>query len=116
MVALAILGTGLFVLLEAHFASLMLFSEAQEAAEMRLFVEQAMGLAEVEVLAGETGGEGDFGERYPEYSYVYSATEAYGEEMPGLLEVMVMVNGPADERQLTFYVFDGNQVDPKTRE
>ena len=53
LMALAILGTGLFVLLETHSASLRLFGQAQEMETMRIFVEQVVGESERAVLHGE---------------------------------------------------------------
>lgn len=111
LVALAILGTGLFVLLEAQYASLTLFDQAQEEVLMRLFMAQAIGWAEAEVHSGENGGEGDFGDRYPGFGYSYVASETDKEGMPGLLEVVVRVRGPLDEREMKFFLYDGNQVE-----
>ena len=111
LVALAILGTGLFILLQHHFASLNLLVEAQEQALMRVFVRQVVAEAEREVLQGNDEGEGDFGDRYEGYRYTFSAKPFNKEDAPGLLEVTAKVMGPLEERELSFYIFDGTQIE-----
>ena len=109
VVALAILATGMVLLLETQYATLKLFDEAQELATMQLFVQQAVARAEQAVLTGEADGDGDFGERFPDFSYRFSATEVSQDEVPGLFEVQVAVRGPLDEVELRFMVYDGHQ-------
>ena len=48
MAAVAILGTGLLVLLDAHYAALRLFNDAREAVLMQGFLGRTLGQAEVE--------------------------------------------------------------------
>jgi len=109
MVALAIVGTALVVLLQAHYASQMLFDQAQQETLMQGFLEHAIGLAEAEVLAGRLSGSGDFGKRYPDYSYSFSAQQAGQSEMVPLYGVMVTVSGPGDVVNLDFMVFNLGQ-------
>lgn len=111
VVALAILGTGLLVLLEVHRNSLQLLADAQDRVTMEILLTRVIGEAEQEVLAGNDSGEGDFGKRYPDYSYTYSATLINEDDLPGLLEVVVSVKSPSEERQMTVIVYDGTQVD-----
>lgn len=111
LVALAILGTGLFILLQHHFASLSLLIEAQEQTLMRVLVRQVVAEAEREVLLGNDEGEGDFGDRYEGYRYTFSAKPFNEEDAPGLFEVTAKVTGPLDERELSFYIFDGTQIE-----
>ena len=111
VVALAILGTGMVILLETHFASMQLLVDAQEQGFFDSFLEAAVGAAETEVLFGEESGDGDFGERYPEYNYTFEAIQLDKDNVPGLFEVTVTVHGPFEDRVLVFYTFDANQTE-----
>jgi len=106
MVAIAIIGTSLLILLDAHYNAMNLFVDAREEALMQGFLEQALGQAEIDLLAGNLEGEGDFGERYPEYAFNYSA-ELIGEgEAIPLYEAFVSVIGPDEERSMSIVVFN----------
>ena len=109
VIALAILGTGMVILLESHFGSLMLFSEAQDATIIELLSKQGTTLAELEILMGEESGSGDFGEAYPEYSYEYTTLKIDEFEMPGLVDVTFNLMTPQQEEAITFNfrVYDG---------
>lgn len=105
MFALLILGSGLFVLLEAHYNALHRHVELRDEVLLRRLTQQALGLAEVQVLAGTLEESGDFGPRYPEYTYSFEAAEAGSEDHIGLMEVQVRVAGPAGERAMTALIF-----------
>ena len=109
VIALAILGTGMIMLLESHYASLMLFSEAQDATLIELLSKQGTALVEVEVLTGEENGSGDFGDAYPDYTYEFTTHIIDEFELPGLLEVEFSLHTPTDEEAhtFTFRVYDG---------
>ena len=110
VVALAILGTSLVLLLESQYGALRMYDEARQEATLQMLVEQACGTAEKEVMIGGASGSGDFGQRWPAYSYSYSAAQLEANQMPGLFEVTVDVTGPDAEKQMVFYVYDGAQV------
>ena len=106
LVSLAILGTAFFALLEAHYAGLRLYDSAWEEATLRGLTQQVLGLAELEVQAGNLSGEGDFGKRYPDYGYSFTA-EADEENDLGFYSVAVTVVTPAEEDvELMFYMYD----------
>jgi prepilin-type N-terminal cleavage/methylation domain-containing protein len=114
MAALAILGAALFVLLDAHYGALRLHDQARTRTVMHNFMVQAIGRAEVEVLAGNLSGSGDFGKRYPDYKYSYDAKEDEGDlagdalvaTLPIYL-VTVTVEGPEKSSlELQTKVFD----------
>ena len=105
MVAVAILGSSLLILLETHYAALKLFNQAREETLMQQFLERAIGEAEVEVLAGNLTGSGDFGKRYPEYKYTFDAAPTGEDEMIPLYDVTVTVDGPTDSRSMMMFVF-----------
>lgn len=111
VIALAVLGIGLFILLEAHFASLNLYIDVENEAIMDLLFTEAIGTAEFEVLSGNEFGGGDFGERYEGYTFNFSATARDPEELPGLFEVNVSIIGPDESRDTTFFLYDGTQID-----
>lgn len=105
MVAVAILGTSLLILLQTHHSAMRLFTEAREETLMLQFLERVLGEAEVEVLAGNLSGSGDFGRRYPDYSYSFEASLA-GDESTPLYLIIVNVESPADSRSMEMYVFN----------
>lgn len=105
LVVLAILGTALSVLLDAHFATLRLHQHIREETTMQTLLLNAMGRAEVEVAAGNLSGSGDFGKRYQDYKYAFDAQAGGSGDTPGLYRAEVTVTGPTDSRGMTLYVF-----------
>lgn len=99
MVALAILATGLLILLDVHYGALRLFNDTREEALMQGFLERVLGQAEMDVVAGKLKGEGDFGKRYPDYSFTYTA-QPMGDKASPLYQVQVTVKGPTDSRSM----------------
>ena len=106
MAAVAILGTGLLVLLDAHYAALRLFNDTREAVLMQGFLERALGQAEVEVMMNELEGSGDFGKRYPDYSFSFTAQPLQEEDETPLFLVLVTVKGPGDTRSMEMLVYN----------
>jgi len=106
VVALAVLGGVMFVLLETHFRALRLYESARDKVTIRNFISQAVGRAETEVLAGNLAGDGEFGERYPDYSYTFEAQQmAEGNIL--LYDVLVTVEDPEGENhEIVFLVYD----------
>lgn len=107
VVALGILATAMVILIESHYGSLRIFDTAQDTLILDSFMEHAIGAAEPEVLSGTLEGDGDFGRRYLGYSYSFSAEAVNEEEMAGLFEVTVTVQGPQSMREMNFLAFDG---------
>lgn len=105
MLALAILGSALFVLLDGHHAALRLFQQAQDEATTRSLMERALAMAEVELLAGNLEGSGDFGKRYPEHTFSFAAEQIGDEELP-LYQLAVTVEGPGESHEMTLFVYD----------
>lgn len=97
MVALAILATGLIILLDSHYGSLRLFSAAQDEMTRQSLLQEAMGLAEVGVLTGQLTGNDDFVRQYEGYTYSYSAELLDPTQGIPLYHVLVTVNGPDNE-------------------
>jgi len=111
VVALAVLGVAVFALLEAHYATLALFVDAEEASRADLVLGQAVAQAERQILSGEERGTGELGAYLPGYSYAFTATLSDETENPGLFEVTVSVTGPEFDREINYLVYDGRQVD-----
>lgn len=106
VVALAVIGGVMFILLETHFRALRLYESARDEVTTRNFLSQAMGRAETEVLAGNLAGDGTFGKRYPDYSYTYEAQQM-GEGYALLYDVLVTVKTPQEEKhEIVFLVYD----------
>ena len=114
LMALAILGLALVVLLEGHHTALRLNQELTEEIVMRQLSESVVARAEVGVLSGNFSDSGDFGNRYPGYSWSFEAFEASDDELVLLYSVDVSVRGPEEERTLTFYVYDLGAADAET--
>jgi len=106
LVAVAILGTALLVLLEAHYVGVRLGVYAQEEVTMNNLLQQAVAQAEVEVLAGNAAGSGEFGARLEGFSYSFEAQQIGEDERVALFEVLVSVEGPEETRAMTLYVYD----------
>ncbi len=105
MFALAILATAVFVLLDAHHAAMRLFQASHDLVLERQLHERVLAEAEVQVLAGELTGSGDFGERFPDYAYEYQAN-LISDERLGLYEVLAVLETPNGRKELTMFVYD----------
>jgi len=106
LAALAILGTALFVLLTTHNAALSLHQDIDDAATWRHLTEAAVSMAEVEILTGNMEDGGEFGSRYPEFRWHYEAAPAGSDQTILLYQVQLTLRGPAEERQVQFFVYD----------
>lgn len=104
MAALAILGTAMFILVDAHYSAFRLFEESREQIIERQLLERVLHEAELEVMAGEMSGAGELGARYPGYSYSFDAVQV-GDERLGLFEVHASLDTPNGDRELSTYVY-----------
>ncbi len=114
LVALAILGTALFVLLDAHYSALALHNQVREEVTARQLMDYAVAQAEVELLQGRLAGEFEFGNRYPDYFWSYEAILDQVDTAVQLFDVIVTVSGPDGDETLDFYSYDtglGNDLD-----
>ena len=111
VVALAVLGVGLTILIESHYSTIRTFTRAQEESEAKLAVVQASSFAEREILAGKASGKGVLGARFPEFSFEFKSEARDKKENPGLFAVELKITGPGLDRTLEYFVYDGTQVD-----
>ena len=110
LVALALLGVTATVLLDAHYGAMRLFMDTRDEVLMQGFMERALGQAEVEVLTGTLTGTGTFGNRYPDYSYSYTAQLMGSAETVPLYTVTASVTGPENEtKSMTVLVYNTSQ-------
>ena len=110
MAAVAVLGIAMFVLLDAHYTAMRLYDSVYSESLSRQLIESTVQQAEVLVVQGEFSGGGDFGNRYPEYSWTFEA-ERLGQEEIQLYQVNVTLNGPDEPRTLSFYTYAVNTPD-----
>jgi prepilin-type N-terminal cleavage/methylation domain-containing protein len=111
VVALAILGTGIVVLLETQYGTMSLFVKAQDQANAEFVVGQALAAAETQVLSGTLTGDGELGPSLEGFSYSFSAKIQDETETPGLYTVTVNVLGPELDRTVNYLVYNGAQID-----
>lgn len=109
MIALAILSTALFVLLEAHYRAMRLFGDASDQVQTNNLMQRAMGIAEAEAMAGSASGHGDFGKRYPDYSYNYQVDNIGGKQQPNFYSVTVTLEGSDNSQKMTLLIFKRTQ-------
>ena len=110
VVALAILGTSLIILLETHYAGMSMLADAQDTAFAQELIQIAVAESERGVLEGNDAGEDEFGKQYPGYSYVYAAVQVDEQNQPGLFDVTVTVLGFPEPHEMRFFMYDSNQV------
>lgn len=111
VVALAVLGVGLTILIESHYSTVHLYVQAEDMAMAEMAVGQAIAQAEREVLSGKENGDGELGARFKGYSYEFDAKAMDKTENPGLFELSLTVRGPNLDKTLRYLVYDGVQVD-----
>ncbi|MCP4639547.1 MAG: prepilin-type N-terminal cleavage/methylation domain-containing protein [bacterium] len=97
LVALALLGGGVFFLLQTYSNAFHAHEEFREEVTLRNLMEMAMGIGEVELRAGTPTGSGEFGKRYPDCEYAFDAQEVSTEEYPGLYNLEVSIELPDGE-------------------
>jgi len=95
VVALAILGISMFVLLQTHLNALSARDRQQTKVTMNHLIVQALGHAELEIATGTLSGGDDFGDRWDGYSYEFDA-QYFGESYPNLYEITVRIATPDD--------------------
>ncbi len=106
VIALAILSTALFVLIQAHYGSLNLYEYSRDATLVNTLMRQAVGMAEVEVLAGNLTGGDEFGRRYPGYKYSFDAQPVGDDPGVMLYDVTVRIEGDEVSHEMHLLVYD----------
>lgn len=116
LVALAVLGGALFVLVNSHYTALQLHMTTQEAVDERMLLESVVSRADMGILQEELSGSGDFGARYPGFSWSYEASPMGDTDHPLLADTLfykitATLNRPDEEpRTLDFYSFVNEEI------
>lgn len=114
LVAIAILGTALFVLIGAHQSALRLQLESENVLEERQLLEGAVARAEVAVMTGSLGASGEFGPRYPGYGWSFEAQNTSSDGQVPLYQVTARLQTPDGEKKLDFFYFYTGPADQST--
>jgi prepilin-type N-terminal cleavage/methylation domain-containing protein len=93
VIALAILGSSMFILLQTHLNALDARDRQQTKVTMNHLLLHALGVAELSVATGELTGGDEFGDRWEGYSYEFEA-QYYGESWPNLYELTIRIETP----------------------
>lgn len=106
MIALAILGMSLFVLLDMHYNAVHVQNRLENEIRVRNLLSLAVGMSEVEIAAGTLTDAAEFGDRYPGWRFRFEAQEVEASSktgtqqtgnapaFPGLYDVLVVVEDP----------------------
>jgi len=126
MIALAILGMSLFILLDMHYNAVQVQTRLENEVRVRNLLSLASGISEVEIAAGNLNGSEEFGDRYPGWSYSFdgeefdsstsssSSSNTASPAFPGLYYVVVKVQDPDKvEYNLEYYTVVRTQVTPQ---
>ena len=108
MAALAILGTAMFMLLQAQHGAMRLYQATRHQALVEELATRALGIAETEVFMGETNGSDEFGDRWSDCKYEYSAQEVSAEDQPGLVRIDLKITGPEIEYKTSVLIYMTN--------
>ncbi|NLF58628.1 MAG: hypothetical protein GX580_13420 [Candidatus Hydrogenedens sp.] len=106
LVALAILGTSLFVLVNAHFSAMNLILDSADVMDERMLLEGAAARAEIAVMMGNLAASGDFGAKFPGYAWSYQAQQIGVDQAVPLYQVTATLNKPEGSASLDFFVFN----------
>ena len=106
LVALAILGVAMFVLLDSHYSALRMQSATVDEVELRSLLELAVAEAELGLLTNNLTGEGDFGERFSDYRYSYSSELQGTDNVPLYLIRVTVTHESRGDTELEFFVFN----------
>jgi prepilin-type N-terminal cleavage/methylation domain-containing protein len=106
LVALGILATALFILLDAHYSALAVHTTVEDDLRLREMMESVVNRAEIAVLKGELSGAGDFGSGFPGYQWSFEAVLEGEDELVPLYSVQAYVSTPTEQRAVKFYVYD----------
>ncbi len=105
LVALALLSTALFILMNGHYSAMRLHADSATEAEERQLLESAVSRAEVAVMLGTLGAQGDFGANHPDYSWSFSAQMVGPDQLVPLYQVTASLNTPEGEKSMDFFYF-----------
>jgi type II secretion system protein I len=96
LVAVAIAGMAIVMLLQAHSGSMALYEECREMVIAQHLIRELISGIEVSGYPGDIEQEAEEKERFPGFSWRLTC-KMVGPELPGVYEVAVTVKGPVEE-------------------
>ena len=106
MIALGILATAVFVLLQAHFTGIRMYTDSAGESDTRMLLESTVSRAELGIITGNMSATGDFGSRWADYGWSYQAQMIGPDNEVPLYQVTATLHGPDGEKALDFFDFD----------
>lgn len=110
-VALAILGGGMILLVSAFYSAMRLHIMTADEVDSRMLLENTVGRADIAIMSGEMSGGGDFGPRFPQYSWSYSAQPMVSFFAPHLQDTQIyrvtatLHTQDGEDKSLDFFTF-----------
>ncbi len=96
LVAVAIAGMAIVMLLQAHSGSMALYEKCREMVIAQHLIRELISGIEVSGYPGDIEKEGDETERFPGFTWRLTC-KTLGSDWPGVYEVAVTVKGPVEE-------------------
>ena len=105
LVAVAIAGMAIVMLLQAHGGSMGLYEECREMVIAQHLARELITEIEVSGYPGEVDEKGDVSEKYPGFTWRRTC-RMLGESMPGVYEVTVTIEGPVENYGLVTHFME----------
>jgi type II secretion system protein I len=105
LVAVAIAGMAIVMLLQAHSGSMALYEECREMVIAQHLIRELISGIEVSGYPGDIEQEGKDKERFPGFSWLLTC-KMLGESVPGVYEVTVTIKGPVEEYRVVTHFME----------
>jgi len=105
MIAVAITGMAIVMLLQAHNASLRLYERSREMTIAQHIARELISEIEASGYQGDTETAGDTRGKYPGFAWRRTCT-MLGGSMPGVYEVVVIIKGPVEEYMVMTHLME----------
>lgn len=105
MVAVAITGTAIVMLLHAHSASIHLYELTREMVVVQHLSRQLIAELEVSGYPDIADEEGDVSDVYPGFSWRRTCNKL-GDDWPGVYEVTIIITGPVEEYMIVTHLME----------
>ena len=105
LIAVAITGMAIVMLLQAHNGSLRLYERSREMTIAQHIARELISEIEAGGYPGDTEEEGDTQGRYPGFAWRRTCT-MLGQSVPGVYEVVVIVRCPVEEYMVMTHLME----------
>jgi prepilin-type N-terminal cleavage/methylation domain-containing protein len=105
LVAVAITGGAIVVLLQAHSASVGLHEKCREMLISQHLIRELISEMEAFGYPGDIDEEQDVSDKYPGFKWRRTC-RMLGEDMPGVYEVIVVISAPSEEYQVMTHLVE----------